>query len=92
MLPSAAGLGSVAGGSDGVTWGTGSYFFSTGLGFSTDSVLYHNTGFRRFNKGEKDAFIYLRGSKYTTGVVSLHQTVKLQGAQSQFLFPWYGVE
>ncbi len=33
----------MAGGREGVTWGTGSYFFSTGLGFSTDSVLYHKT-------------------------------------------------
>lgn len=38
-VPSAAGFGSVTGGREGVTWGTGSYFFSTGLGFSTDSAL-----------------------------------------------------
>lgn len=39
VLPSGPGFGSVAGGSEGVTWGTGSYFFSTGLGLSTDSDL-----------------------------------------------------
>lgn len=43
VLPSAAGFGSVAGGSEGVTCGTGSYFFSTGLGLSTDSDLYRKT-------------------------------------------------
>lgn len=43
VLPSAAGFGSVAGGSEGVTCGTGSYFFSTGLGLSTDSDLYRQT-------------------------------------------------
>lgn len=41
-LPSGAGFGSVTGGREGVTWGTASYFFSTGLGFSTDSGLYQN--------------------------------------------------
>lgn len=40
VLPSGAGFGSVAGGSVGVTCGTGSYFFSTGLGLSTESDLY----------------------------------------------------
>lgn len=39
LLPSGAGFGSVAGGSEGVTCGMGSYFFSTGLGLSTDSDL-----------------------------------------------------
>lgn len=40
LLPSGAGFGSVVGGSEGVTCGMGSYFFSTGLGLSTDSDLY----------------------------------------------------
>lgn len=40
VLPSGAGFGSVAGGNEGVTCGIGSYFFSTGLGFSTESDLY----------------------------------------------------
>lgn len=47
----------MAGGRAGVTWGTGSYFFSTGLGFSTDSVLYHkeeNQQFEIRNKNEQD--------------------------------------
>lgn len=38
-VPSGAGFCSVTGGREGVTWGTGSYFFSTGLGFSTGSGL-----------------------------------------------------
>lgn len=42
VLPSGAGFGSVAGGNEGVTCGIGSYFFSTGLGFSTESDLYDN--------------------------------------------------
>lgn len=43
VLPSVPGFGSVAGGSEGVTCGTGSYFFSSGLGLSTDSDLYGGT-------------------------------------------------
>lgn len=43
LLPSGAGFGSVAGGSEGVTCGMGSYFFSTGLGLSTDSDLCRRT-------------------------------------------------
>jgi len=33
----------MAGGREGIIWGTGSYFFSTGMGFSTDSILNHKT-------------------------------------------------
>ena len=38
-VPSGAGLDSATGTREGVVWGTASYFFSTGLGFSTDSGL-----------------------------------------------------
>lgn len=43
VLPSMAGFGSVTGGSEGVTCGTGSYFFSTRLGLSAESDLYRKT-------------------------------------------------
>lgn len=42
LWPSTGGLGSLAGGRDGVIWGIGSYFFSAGGGFSKISVLQQN--------------------------------------------------